>query len=156
MGRIVAPFGVQGWVRVQTYTAEPDALLDYPVWQVGGAERYAVIEGRVQGNGLVARLQGVEDRDAAMALRGSEIAVTRDELPPAAENEYYWTDLIGLAVVGLDGAELGRVAELVATGANDVLVVRGGRERLIPFVGEYVKGVDVAGGTITVAWQADW
>ena len=158
MGRIVAPFGIQGWVRVQPYTAAPGGLLDYPVWQVGGAagRMFAVTEGRVHGNALVAHLQGIDDRDAAAALRGSDIVVARSELPPATENEYYWADLIGLAVVSQEGVEFGKVAELVETGANDVLVVQGERERLIPFVEEYVKVVDLAGGTITVAWQADW
>lgn len=155
MGRVEAPFGVQGWIRVRPYTATPGSLLDYPVWQVGD-RAFALLDGRVHGNGLVARLEGVGDRDAAVALRGSDVTVARDELPAAAENEYYWTDLIGLAVVGQDGAALGRVATLMETGANDVLVVQGERERLIPFVGEYVKNVDPAGGTITVTWPADW
>ena len=158
MGRIVAPFGIQGWVRVQPYTAAPGGLLDYPVWQVGSvADRmFAVTEGRVHGNALVVHLQGIDDRDAAAALRGSDIVVARSELPPPTEDEYYWADLIGLVVVSQDGVEFGKVAELVETGANDVLVVQGERERLIPFVEEYVKVVDLAGGTITVAWQADW
>ena len=155
MGRVEAPFGVQGWIRVRPYTAAPGSLLDYPVWQIGG-RTFALLEGRVHGAGLVASLEGVGDRDAAAALRGGDIAVARDELPAAAENEYYWTDLIGLAVVGQDGAALGRVATLMETGANDVLVVQGERERLIPFVDEYVKKLDPAGGTITVAWPADW
>ena len=155
MGRVEAPFGVQGWIRVRPYTAAPGSLLDYPVWQIGDRV-FALLDGRVHGMGLVAHLEGIDDRDAAAALRGSDVAVTRDELPAAAENEYYWTDLIGLAVVGQDGTALGRVASLMETGANDVLVVRGERERLIPFVGEYVKNVDLAGGIIAVAWPADW
>ena len=155
MGRVEAPFGVQGWVRVRPYTAAPGNLLDYPVWHIGG-RAFAVLDGRVHGTGLVAHLEGIDDRNAAAALRGSDVVVARGELPAAAANEYYWADLIGLAVVGEDGTALGRVTALMETGANDVLVVLGERERLIPFVGEYVKNVDPAGGTVTVAWPADW
>ena len=156
MGRIMAPFGVKGWVKVRPYTAALDSLLDYPVWWLGGADgqAVAVLEARMHGTALIAHLQDVDDREAALALRGSEVAVEKAALPAPAAEEYYWHDLIGLAVVNQAGVSLGRVVGLLETGAKDVLVVKGERERLIPFVDDYVKVVDLAGGTITVAWQA--
>ena len=106
MGRVGAPFGVKGWVHVQPYSEMDDALADHAVWQVGRSGMwadYALEEFRPQGNKMVAKLVGVDDRDAAFALRGSEIAVPRTSLPPAGLNEYYWSDLVGLEVVTAQG-----------------------------------------------------
>src|SRR5690606_18034333 len=145
MGRVVGLFGVRGWVKVYSYTRPPEALLDYPTWQLevrGEWQTRAVAEARRQGRGLVARLEGFEDRDAAAALVGAAIAVHASELPARAEGEYYWAELEGLRVVNLADQELGRVSHLFETGANDVLVVRGERERLIPFGKGIVHEVD--------------
>ena len=89
-------------------------------------------------------------------MRGQDVAVSRDDLPQAGANEWYWTDLIGLAVVNTAGDELGRVARIVRTGANDVLVVEGERERLIPFIEDVVREVDLAAGVVRVDWSADF
>jgi 16S rRNA processing protein RimM len=114
-------------------------------------------QGRAQGKGVVARLDGVDDRDAATALVGTEIWVPRDALPKPRQGEYYWADLEGLAVRTVDGVDLGRVSHLFATGANDVMVVQGGRERLIPFVpGRQVVKVDLDAGLIEVDWDPDF
>ena len=159
MGRIAAPFGIRGWVKVQPFTEEFDGLLDFPVWHIGrGAEwrEVAVLEADVHSKSLVARLDGCNDRDAAAALKGMEVAVPREALPEAAENEYYWSDLIGLAVVNAQGETLGKVADVLETGANDVLVVEGERERLIPFVAQTILEVDLAAGRINVDWGADY
>lgn len=159
MGYVAAPFGVRGWIRVHAYTEAGDGLLDYPVWWLGkpGAWREcAVLESEVHSKSLVVRLEGCDDRDAAAALRGSLIAVPRESLPPAGADEYYWSDLIGLRVVNTQGQDLGRVEKLLETGANDVLVVQGERERLIPFVAPFVLDVDLAAGRIRVDWDADY
>ena len=159
MGRIAAPFGVKGWVKVQPYSEDPGALMDFESWRVGRGEQqkhYPVEALQDHGNALVAKLAGIDDRDAAYALRGQEISVARSELPAPEENEFYWSDLIGLVVVNREGIELGKVASLMETGAHDVLVVKGKREYLIPFVAVFVGAVDLAAGTITVDWGEDY
>lgn len=159
MGHIGVPYGVRGWVRVHAYTEYGDGLLDYPVWWLGRNGQWrecAVLEAAEHPKSLVAHLAGCDDRDAAAALRGSEIAIPRSSLPQAGDNEYYWVDLIGLKVFNREGQLLGSVAGLLETGANDVLVVRGARERLVPFVGHVVLEVDVAAGKMVVDWGLDY
>jgi 16S rRNA processing protein RimM len=159
MGRVAAPFAVSGWVKVQVFTARPDGLLGYPRWWLmreGGWREYAVAEAAVHGRSVIARLQGCEDRNAAAALRGSDVAVPRNALPEMREGEYYWADLEGLRVRTLTDEDLGRIAGVIETGANQVLVVRGERERLIPFVSAVVKAVDLKQGEVAVDWGADW
>jgi 16S rRNA processing protein RimM len=160
MGRIAAPFGVKGWVKVQPLTAQARNLLDYPVWWVerdGGWDRHEVTAAKVQTeNAVVAQLAGCVDREAAAAFRGRSIAVQRSELPPTQAGEHYWADLIGLAVVNGQSQELGRITGIVQTGANDVLVVEGERERLIPFIAGVVQEVDVSAGTVRVEWDPDY
>lgn len=159
MGRIAAPFGVKGWVKVQPYSEDPDALMDFESWRVGrGAQQTQHTVEAIQdhGNALVAKLEGIDDRDAAYALRGQEVSVAKSDLPPPEENEFYWSDLIGLTAVNRDGVELGKVTDVLETGANDVLVVQGKREHLVPFVAAVVGKVDLAGGTIGVDWGEDW
>ncbi|OGA02506.1 MAG: 16S rRNA processing protein RimM [Betaproteobacteria bacterium RIFCSPLOWO2_02_64_14] len=159
MGRITAPYGVKGWVRVVPFTAATGNLLRYRSWWMGHGERWEerqVAQARVHGAAVVAQLLGCEDRDAATALRGKEVAVPRAALPAAKENEFYWADLFGLKVVNVVGEELGVVVRIFETGANDVLVVRGERERLIPFVAAVIQKVDLASGIIRVDWGADY
>jgi 16S rRNA processing protein RimM len=159
MGRIAAPFGVKGWVKVQTFSEDPGTLMDFESWRVGRGEQqkqHCVEACQDHGNTLVAKLAGIDDRDAAHALRGQEISVARNALPPPEENEFYWSDLIGLAVVNRDGVELGRVDSLMETGAHALLVIKGVREHLIPFVEHFVGKVDVAAGRIEVDWDEDY
>lgn len=160
MGRIAAPYAVRGWVKIQTFTEYLDSLLDYPVWHLGKGGKwraYEVIEAKVHSNHLIAQLEGVNDRNAAEALQGYEIAVPRAELPPAEEDEYYWDDIIGLEVVNLAGESLGKVAGLLESGAHDILrVVAGELERLIPFTDPIVREVDTETGRIVVDWGKDW
>jgi 16S rRNA processing protein RimM len=160
MGRIAAPYAVRGWVKVQTFTEYLDSLLDYPLWHLGKAgkwQAYEVVEARVHSNHLIAQLAGINDRNAAEALQGQEVAVLRDELPPAEEDEYYWDDLIGLDVVNLAGENLGKVVALLETGAHDILkIVEGVQERLIPFTAPIVREVDAEAGRIVVDWSKDW
>ena len=160
MGRVLAPYGVRGWLKVRPETEQPESLLSYRTWRLaadGGWRDYRLAEGRVHGGSiLVARLEGVDDRDQAARLQNMPITVPRSALPPAPEGEYYWADLIGLAVVNREGVELGVVDEMFATGANDVLVVRGDRERLIPFIESVVVEVDLRGSRLTVDWGAEY
>lgn len=159
MGRVAAPYAVRGWIKVQTFTEYLDSLADYPVWRLGKAgkwQAYEVLEARVHGQSLIAHLAGVDDRNGAEAICGLDIAVEREELPPAEENEYYWDDLIGLTVVNTAGDTLGKVTGLLETGANDVLKVVGEKEYLIPFAGAIVREVDREAGRIVVDWGTDW
>ncbi len=164
VGRIGAPYGVKGWVKIQSHTEIPSNILEYDPWylrpeKAADAEwREAPLdEAREHGKGIVAKFTGCNDRDAAARMRGQEIAIRREQLPAPEEGEYYWVDLIGLRVETLDGTDLGTVSDLMATGANDVLVVQGDRQRLIPFVmGPIVKAVDLDAGLIRVDWQADY
>jgi len=160
MGRITAPFGIKGWVKIQPLTAKAENLLAYSRWWLGrgdGWQEVEVTEGKAHSEKLVvARLSGCGDRDAAAQLRGSDIAVPRSQLPEARSGEYYWADLIGLAVVNTGSQDLGRVAGIMQTGANDVLVVEGERERLIPFIAEVIREVDLAAGVVRVDWSSEY
>lgn len=160
LGEINGVFGVQGWVKVWSATEPRERILEYGPWRLrmadGDWREIAVLDGRRHGQTVVACLEGIEDRDQARALNGAEIAVTRSRLPPPGEGEYYWTDLEGLRVVTLDDHDLGRVQGLLRTGANDVMVVAGERERLVPFVLErYVREVDFEAGVIRVDWDPE-
>lgn len=158
LGRIVGLFGVRGWVKVFSYTEPRENILEYSAWWLARDERWArLAAGRRQGAGIVARLEGFEDRDAAAQLLEQSVCIDRAQLPPAEEGSYYWADLEGLEVVTERGEALGRVSHLFRTGANDVLVTEGERERLIPFIqGEVVREVDLKGGRIRVAWDPDF
>jgi 16S rRNA processing protein RimM len=159
MGRIAAPYGVQGWVKIQTFTEQLDGLFDYEQWWINEATGWReceVEEARVHGKALIAKFSGCDDRNDAFALRGKEIGVARSDLPEAGDDEYYWSDLIGLKVRNLQNDELGKVTDVFATGANDVLVIQGDRERLIPFTGQVVKEVDLAAGSMIVDWDASF
>jgi 16S rRNA processing protein RimM len=159
MGRISGLFGVKGWVKVYSYTQPREAILNYQHWylqQDGIWSRVEVAEGKKHGKGIIVRLSGLEDRDRASTLIDCDIAVERDALPAAAEGSYYWTDLEGLQIRHRDGTDLGCVAYLLETGANDVLVSNGKPERLIPFImGQVILEVDLAKGVITVDWELD-
>ena len=159
LGRISGLYGVRGWVKVHSYTEPRDAILKYGNWlleQDGVWRETSVAEGRKQGKTVVARLDAVTDRDMATAFVGMTIGVARLDLPETASGEYYWTDLEGMQVIHQDGRILGKVAYLLATGANDVLVIQGDQEVLVPFVkDEVIKGVDLATGIISVDWEWD-
>ncbi|MBB6598898.1 ribosome maturation factor RimM [Luteimonas sp. MC1825] len=158
LGRVHGAFGVRGELKLESFTEPARAILGYQPWTLRdaqGAERVAEgATGRETAKGLVARLPGIEDRDAAEALRGTEVWVARESLPPPAPGEYYWVDLEGLRVHNVDGSDFGTVSHLFSTGANDVLVARGDRERMIPFVvPDYVVSIDFDAGLVTVDWD---
>ncbi|HSD69749.1 MAG TPA: ribosome maturation factor RimM [Woeseiaceae bacterium] len=160
LGRVSAVFGIKGWLKVHSYTEPRDAILAFRNWSLeldGKSRRVTVTEGRKQGNSLVVCIDGVTDRDTAATLLGAEIRVPRAQLPKLPEGQYYWGDLQGMQVRHRDGRLLGNVAYLMATGANDVLVVQvGKREILIPFItGKVILGVDTNKGVISVDWEWD-
>ncbi|HAF00699.1 MAG TPA: ribosome maturation factor RimM [Methylophilaceae bacterium] len=164
MGRIVAPYGVFGWLKVLPDTEALDGLLDYPTWWIGKNDQWRELlleAAKIHNDVLVVKLKGIDDRDAAFACKGQQVAVPRDALPEPEENEYYWSDLIGLQVKNQQGVDFGTVTDVFETGANDVLVVNTGKElgnieRLIPFVDQVVLTVDIAAKAMLVDWDADF
>ncbi|HOX71592.1 MAG: ribosome maturation factor RimM [Dokdonella sp.] len=161
VGRIVGLHGVAGEVKLESYTEPRSQIFRYQPWLLSSAtgdREISGCRGREQGKGMVATLPDVVDRDRAASLVGCEIKVRRSALPEPRPDEYYWTDLEGLEVITIDGVALGRISHLLATGANDVMVVRDGeRERLLPFVLEdYVKTVDFEAGRVTVDWDPEF
>lgn len=163
LGRIAGVFGLRGELKVESYTAPSEGICDYSPWLIkrGGAAddqavEVAVVEGRPHGKGVVVALQGVTDVDRARALIGSEVLVRRDQLPATAEGEHYWYDLEGMRVVTVDGVELGEVDHLFETGANDVMVVKGDRQRLIPYIPGTIVAVDAEMRTIRVDWDPEF
>jgi 16S rRNA processing protein RimM len=160
VGRISGVFGVKGWVKVFSFTDARENILNYSPWLLkkdSEARLVNVIDGSLQGKAVVALLDGVNDRDQAASLMGWDIFITPDQLPKVAKGEYYWSDLIGLTVETRLGLQLGTVDSLLETGANDVLIVKGERERAIPFLqGLTVIDIDLDIGRIVVDWDPDF
>ncbi|SIQ49386.1 ribosome maturation factor RimM [Solilutibacter tolerans] len=161
VGEIMGAFGVRGEVKIRSHTEPETAIFRYQPWLLrdarGNERALEGVRGRSGAKGVVAQLPGVEDRDASEALRGTEIYVPREALPPPKPGEYYWVDLEGLRVETVGGVPLGILDHVFATGANDVLAVRGDRERLIPFIQpDVVTQVDFDTGVITVDWDPDF
>lgn len=159
MGRVRAPHGIKGWVKVQPFTQEIEGLLDFAQWWVGRNGQWQsrrVMEASVHGAAVIAKLEGCEDRESAASLKGAEVAIPRSELPAAGTNEYYWDDLIGAEVVNRAGEPLGQVAGLLETGANPVLVLKAERERLIPFIAGVIVEVDVSDRRVVADWELDY
>lgn len=163
LGRIAGVFGLRGELKVESYTEPRDGICDYSPWLLkrGDATDDQLVErvvemGRPHGKGVVVRLEGITDIDLARALIGCEILVPRSALPETAEGEHYWDDLEGMRVVTVEGVELGEVSHLFETGANDVMVVKGDRERLIPYIPGVINAVDTASRTIRVDWDPEF
>ncbi|MFT5500805.1 MAG: 16S rRNA processing protein RimM [Woeseiaceae bacterium] len=159
LGHVSGLFGVKGWFKVHSYTEPREAILTHRNWLLerdGDWQPVRIEEGKPHGKTVVVRLEGVTDRDAAASYVGAEIGISRNDMPELKSGEYYWADLEGMQVVHIGGRVLGKVSYLLATGANDVLVVQGDQEILIPFVrNEVIKDVDVANGVISVDWEWD-
>lgn len=163
MGRVAASFGVKGWLKVLPLSSDPLALVEHPRWffkapTAGEWSERAVAEVREHSGMLVAKVAGVDSREAAQALRGQQVALPRDTLPEPAADEIYVADLSGLRVVNREGVELGDVKDVQESGAHPLLrVVSGdGRERLIPYVAAMIDGIDRDARTISVDWDAAW
>ncbi len=161
LGKITGFYGVRGWVKVYSHTEPRANIVNYSPWLIRRPgqdwQPLVVKAGKAHGKGVIAQLQGIEDRDQARPLLGAEIAVRREQLPAPGPGEYYWADLVGLQVSNREGISLGLVASMMETGANDVLVVEGERQRLIPFIQpDVVVDVDLQTGTIQVDWDPDF
>jgi len=161
LGRVNGAFGVRGEIKLESWTEPREAIFRYQPWILrdpqGGERELRGVRGKVSGKSLVATFPDVTDRDMVEAMRGTEIYVPRSALPPPSPGEYYWVDLEGLRVVNVEGVDFGTVSHLFATGANDVLVAQGDRERMIPFVEpDYIRSVDFDAGVVTVDWDADF
>lgn len=158
LGRVGAPFGVRGWVKVRSYTEPPEGIVNYVPWELarnGSLGARAVIDWKAAGGQLAVRLDGVDSREAASALTGAEVRVERSVLPPTAPGEYYWDDLVGLDAVSRDGEPLGRVSGILELPAHPVLVLTGDRERLVPLVRERLVDVDLGAGRLTLDWHPE-
>lgn len=176
MGRIVAPYGVFGWLKIVPDTEAFDGLFDYDIWWLGKGDdwRELVVEtAKTHNDVLVVKLKGIDDRDAALACKGKQIAVPREQLPETEEDEYYWSDLIGVRVKNRQDVDFGLIVDVFETGANDVIAVRADpikqdvgadkaiakekpKERLLPFIDAVVLEVDIAAKTMLVDWDADF
>ena len=180
VGRILDAWGVKGWLKILPHSTEPEALFSAKSWFLQapdvkfrpgfnaftGTVTIAVDEAKTHSDSVVAKIDGLDDRNDAEALRGCRIFLPRSAFPKASKDEYYWVDLIGLYVVNREGIALGCVRDLMATGPNSVLCVEyqatqedgsiKADERMIPFVSAYVDSVDMAGKLITVDWQPDY
>jgi 16S rRNA processing protein RimM len=153
-GRVADAYGVRGWLKV--VVDEPEVLADQPVWWLAGAE-YPVRETKVHSGTLLAKLEGIDNPELAKSFKGQAVSIPR---PQAGKGRYYWTDLVGLEVVNVQGVVLGVVKQMSSNGAHDVMEVSGTKEdprtRLLPFVPAYVINVDMQGRRIEVEWEAHW
>jgi len=159
VGRISGVQGLQGWVRVFSDTSPRENIVEYSPWMLQAEGRTTTLEvkGRLQGRLVLAKLPGIETREQAAELIGSKIYIWPEQLPVLDKNEYYWSDLIGMQVESTESEVFGRVDDMLETGANDVMVIKGDRERLIPFVmDEIVIEVDLIRRRIIVDWRADY
>ncbi len=180
LGEISAHFGVRGWLRVRSFTRPPDQITDYATWILIPVDRsrttgpthpltlaepvprWRVQDYRWQSPRLIIQLEGIRSREEARPLIGRQVCVPVSLLPCLPAGEYYWSQLIGLQVVNLQGTCLGRVDGLMETGANDVLVVksphRSGHdlERLVPWIPQVIRTVDLPSGSLVVDWDPDF
>jgi 16S rRNA processing protein RimM len=159
LGRLGAPYGIKGWLHIESHTEPKRALLKYRDWTLklasGERSQRRVAEGRTHGEGLVARIEGIADRNAAALLTGARIEVQRAELPAPKKNEYYQADLVGMTVGNLEGVALGTVSHFVESPAGSLMVITGaGPEYWVPARPQHLKKVDVQGRTIVVDWPA--
>ncbi|SJM90652.1 16S rRNA processing protein [Crenothrix polyspora] len=143
-----------------SFTEPTDNILNYSPWILKkgtDTKTVKVVTGRVQGKAIVAEIEGISDRDIAAALAGWEILVEQSQLPNVVGNEYYWFDLVGLRVENTQGSDFGVVESLMETGANDVLIVKGDRDRAIPFLqGQTIIKIDLDAGLMIVDWDLDF
>lgn len=162
LGRVAGMYGVQGWLKIFSYTEPRDNILNYTPWQIGRDGNWQsvnVLAGRRAGKNIIGQIEGCDSREKARLLMGAEIAISPRQLARPATGEYYWRDLIGLTVVNQQGTTLGKVDHLFETGANDVIVVKddAGKERLIPYIKDQtIIAADLAAGWLKVDWDEDF
>lgn len=165
VGHVTGAYGIKGWVRIKPYSADADAMLHAKTWWLDKPELHDVeaMQAKIHGEDVVAQLMGVADRNAAESLKGAVVQIRRSHFPPLSNDEYYWVDLIGLAVENLQGEHLGSAVDLMDNGAHPILRVAAPvqgedkqKEWLIPFVDQFVKTIDQQAKKITVDWGLDF
>lgn len=171
LGFIQDAQGLRGQIKVRPFSSDPIALLssksiwltlyspqqNIPSQPIAEPRLYAVSSAKMHSGLVVMTLEGVSDRDQALALKGARLSLGRDAFPKTDSDSYYWVDLMGCQVLGLENTLLGEVSEMTENGAHAIMTVSGdGHVHLIPFVPEIVKAVDLAQKRITVDWQSDW
>lgn len=164
VGKLGASYGIKGWLKVFSYTEESESIFSYQPWLVkvkGEWKEFRVESWKRHGQGMVAKLEGLNVREDAQMLTNAEVAIQSDKLPALSDEEFYWRELFGMTVVTTEGYDLGKVTDILETGSNDVLVVKanlkdafGQKERLIPFLDEQViKSIDRTAQRIEVDWD---
>ncbi|MGB0938564.1 MAG: ribosome maturation factor RimM [Colwellia sp.] len=164
LGKVGAVYGIKGWLKIHSFTSDADAILDYFPWSLklgNNTQTVEITDWRKHNKGLIVKVAKIDDRDDAQALVGSEILVSEAALPELPQGDFYWRDLIGMAVMTTKGYDLGVVSDMMETGANDVLVVKANlndgfskKERLIPYiVGQVVDSVSIENKQICVDWD---
>lgn len=156
VGKIASTYGVQGWLKVISYTEWTSGIAEYKPWFLGEHGHWQsieVTECREYGKGLIVKLVGYDSPEKARLLTGKKIAVLRSVLPALGKDEYYWSDLEGLTVINQDGVNLGKIVYLIETGSNDVLVVKGETEHAIPYLPNVIKSIDLANKIMRVDWE---
>jgi len=156
VGRLGAAHGVRGWLRVQSFTDPPQRLFEWPVWRLQDLSEVKLLEVRPQGNGWIARLEGIDERDAASRLTGQIILVEHEALPPTEGREHYRDDLVGFEVKNVEGVLLGVVDHYIDTPGNTVMVIQGEREHLVPVTREHLRSVDKDARSLVVDWPEDF
>ena len=159
LGRFGAVYGVRGWLRVVSFTQPIENILNYPKWQVQHLDSWETIiveDGKIHGKGIIVKIKEISDREQAQAYTSDDIAIDSEALPELNKDEHYWKDLIGMSVITKDGITLGTVKNLLETGANDVLIIKGKRERMIPYTKHTIQSIDIEKKIITVDWDPDF
>lgn len=159
LGKLGSVYGVHGWLRVHSFTDPASNISQYPVWQIQHNKQWhnvPIDKIKAHNNGLVVLLKGINNREIARTYTNDMIAVYQSELPKLEDHEYYWSDLIGLNVITTQGVELGKITQLQETGSNDVLIVKGKRERLIPYTEDTVIAINLKDHLMTVEWDPDF
>jgi len=159
VGHVLGAQGIKGWIRVFSKTSPRENIVSYGPWLVerGDELRAVAVKGRLQGKNVIAKLEGIEDRTQAESMIGCRLFIKSEQLPGLEAGEFYWADLIGLKVETIAGEPLGEITGMMETGADDVMVLQGDRERLIPFVvGDIVKQVDLDDGRMVVDWSPEY
>ena len=161
LGKITGVHGIKGWLKIQSYSSPPENILNYPSWIInnkGEEDFYSIEQGRKQNNKIVVKLEKIDDRNTAESLINSKIQILRSDLPKLSNENYYWSDLVGLSVLNSEETVIGKIESLIETGANDVMVIITLKDEriLIPFVmHEIIKEVNVELNYIKIDWSIE-
>jgi 16S rRNA processing protein RimM len=156
IGKIGAPYGIKGWLKITSFTESIPAILDFDPWYLEDShswKRIKIVDGRPHGKGIVVKFTGYDTPEAARLLTGKSIAINRSQLPKLKQEEYYWSELEGLTVINQRNEVLGKISYLMATGSNDVLVIKGEKEHAIPYLPEVITHIDLNEKVMHVNWD---